>query len=819
MKDYNPVDIEKKWQQRWEKDGAYLATEDDTRKKYYVLEMFPYPSGRIHMGHVRNYSIGDVIARYKKSQGFNVLHPIGWDAFGLPAENAAIKNGVHPAKWTYQNIDQMKQQLKRLGFSYDWGRELATCDPEYYKWEQWFFTKLYEHGLVYKKTSYVNWDPVDQTVLANEQVIDGRGWRSGAVVERKEIPQWFLKISDYSEQLLEDLEKLKGWPDPVKIMQRNWIGRSVGVEADFDIEGKDESLRIFTTRPDTIMGVTYLAVAPEHPLARIAAEDNTEISDFITDCTRSSITEAELETIDKKGVPLDIDAIHPVSGEKIPVWVANFVLMSYGTGAVMSVPAHDQRDWEFAKKYNIPIRQVIRPEEGENPGVENSAFTEKGFLYNSGIFDDLDSDEAFEKIADYLESKSKGHKRINYRLRDWGISRQRYWGSPIPIVYCDKCGEVPVPLEQLPVELPSDIEISESEIPSLSKIESFINTRCPQCDGKARRETDTMDTFFESSWYFLRYASPNYDKGMFNKESVKYWLPVDQYIGGIEHAILHLLYSRFFTKALRDTGQGSLDEPFENLLTQGMVIKDGAKMSKSLGNVVNPDEMIKKYGADTVRVFMLFAAPVQKDLDWSDQGVEGAFRFLNRVWRFISDSYDIVSGYKIEDFNEPELTRKTREILIKTNQTIKKVTDDIEKFQFNTAIAAVMELLNEVSKFTPDTDADKKVLIFSIEAIIRLLYPIAPHFSEELWSLLGNQQSLVDEKWIEYDEKFLESDDINIVVQVNGKVRSQFKTSASVDEETAKEIAINDEKVKNFIAEKEIRKIIYVPKKIVNIVI
>ncbi|MGI9553334.1 MAG: leucine--tRNA ligase, partial [Thermodesulfobacteriota bacterium] len=683
-KEYNPQEIESKWQNDWKSRGVYKVEEKNEKEKYYVLEMFPYPSGRIHMGHVRNYTIGDVIARYKRSRGYNVLHPIGWDAFGLPAENAAIQNQVHPAKWTYENISQMGGQLKRLGFSYDWSREIATCDPGYYRWEQWLFTRLYEKGLVYKKTSYVNWDPVDQTVLANEQVIDGKGWRSGAVVERKEIPQWFLKITDYSNELLDDLEKLSGWPDAVKTMQTNWIGKSIGVEAIFKVDEFDYDLEIYTTRPDTIMGVTYLAVAPEHPLATRAAESNENIKEFIKDCTKTTVSEADLETMEKRGLDLGVKAIHPVSGEEVPVFVANFVLMNYGTGAVMSVPAHDQRDWEFAKKYGLPIRQVIYPKDNKDSSIDEGAFVEKGILKNSGQFDGQSSEQAFESIAEYFENEGKGKKKLNYRLRDWGISRQRYWGAPIPIIYCDSCGELPVPDDQLPVELPMDIEISKGEIPSLSKIEEFINVECPECKGSARRETDTMDTFVESSWYFLRYASPDYEKGMFDRSRVDYWLSVDQYIGGIEHAILHLLYSRFFTKAIRDIGLTSLDEPFKNLLTQGMVIKDGTKMSKSVGNVVDPDDMIKKYGADTVRVFMLFAAPVNRDLDWSDEGIEGGFRFLGRVWRLIQDKIEEVSSIGDEDIAPEQLSKESKLLLTKTHQTIKKVTQDFDRFQFNT---------------------------------------------------------------------------------------------------------------------------------------
>ena len=812
--DYKPQEIEQKWQAAWLEKNIYQVNEDSSKEKYYVLEMFPYPSGRIHMGHVRNYTIGDVVARYKRSQGFNVLHPIGWDAFGLPAENAAIKNSVHPAKWTYENISQMGDQLKRLGFSYDWSREIATCDPDYYRWEQWFFNKLYEKGLVYKKTSYVNWDPVDKTVLANEQVVDGKGWRSGAVVERKEIPQWFVKITDYSDELLDDLDKLPGWPDAVKTMQSNWIGRSVGVEAEFEIKELKSKLKIYTTRPDTIMGVTYLAVAPEHPLSKKIGETNSEVSEFITECIKSTVSEADIETMEKKGLDLGVRAIHPISGEEVPVYVANFVLMNYGTGAVMSVPAHDQRDFEFAKKYGLPVKQVIFPNDNKDFDINECAFTERGILKNSGQFDGLSSEQAFDSIAEFFEKEGKGKKKLNYRLRDWGISRQRYWGAPIPIIYCDDCGEIPVPDDQLPVELPMDIEIDKGEIPSLSKIEDFIKVECPKCGNNARRETDTMDTFVESSWYFLRYTSPNYTEGMFEKSKVNYWLSVDQYIGGIEHAILHLLYSRFYTKAIRDLGLTDFDEPFKNLLTQGMVIKDGTKMSKSVGNVVDPDDMIKKFGADTVRVFMLFAAPVNRDLDWSDEGIEGSYRFLNRVWKVVNENIS-----NNTDINYENISKDGKSLVVKTNQTIKKVTEDLNRFQFNTAIAALMELLNEISRFSSKTDSDNAIISKSVVVLVRLLYPFAPHIAEELWEKLGNSETLIDLEWIKWDESLIQSDEINIIVQVNGKLRSQIMMKPDSNKEEMESAALSDKKILTYIEGKEIKKIIVVPKKLVNIVI
>lgn len=808
-KEYDPEAIERKWQDFWDENRLYRVSEKDPGEKYYVLEMFPYPSGRIHMGHVRNYTIGDVVSRFKRARGFNVLHPIGWDAFGLPAENAAIQNSTHPAAWTRSNIEQMKKQLARLGFSYDWSREIATCDADYYRWEQWFFTKLHERGLAYRKTSQVNWDPVDQTVLANEQVVDGRGWRSGAVVEKKEIPQWFLRVSDYSEELLSELDGMEGWPEAVKTMQRNWIGKSRGVEADFRVDGGEEVLRIFTTRPDTIMGATYLALAPEHPVARRAAEKNREVADFAARCSKTSVSEAEIETMEKSGVPLGMNAVHPLSGEKIPVWTANFVLMSYGTGAVMSVPAHDQRDWEFAKKYGLPIRQVIFPEDGSDADVGAGAFTEKGTLGDSGELSGLSSEEAFARIAKLLEERGTGGARTNYRLRDWGISRQRYWGAPIPIVHCERCGEVAVPEKDLPVELPLDIEIEGDRIPSLRGIENFARTECPECGAEARRETDTMDTFVESSWYFLRYASPGFERGMFDEKSAAYWLPVDQYIGGVEHAILHLLYSRFFTKALRDTGVLALDEPFTNLLTQGMVVKDGAKMSKSLGNTVDPDDMIRRYGADTVRMFMLFAAPAEKDLEWSERGVKGMYRFLARVWRFAAEF--VSRGEKTRDGGDGEESAELEKSL---NRTVKKVTGDIESFKFNTAISAVMELFNETAACK---NASRDTVERCLTAAARLLYPMAPHFAEELWESLGGSASLVGEKWIEWDEGALESEEVTIPVRVNSRVRNQISVAAEADAETVREAALSDPRVAEYIAGREIRNFVYVPRRLVDI--
>ncbi len=857
---YNPQQIEEKWQKIWEEKKLYEVSEDLDKEKYYVLEMFPYPSGRIHMGHVRNYTIGDVIARYKRTRGFNILHPIGWDAFGLPAENAAIQRGVHPAKWTYENIAQMKEQLKRLGFSYDWSREIATCDPSYYKWEQMVFTRMFERGLAYKKSSVVNWCPSCETVLANEQVIvssaalpepqfgsggneklapdgnqeNGKCWRCDSEVQLKEMEGWFFRITDYTEELLEFIEKLKdGWPERVLAMQRNWIGKSTGAEIDFPLEEKIDaaaSLRIFTTRPDTVFGVTFMCIAPEHPLSEKLVRGKPQEKEalrFINTIKKQSDVERVGEGAKKDGVFTGSYCINPFNRERVPIYIANFVLMGYGTGIVMSVPAHDQRDFEFAKEYGLSIEVVIQPVVvgaiHELPLLDNMehAYEESGVMANSGEFSGLPSESGKEKIIEYVESKGFGKRTVNFRLRDWGISRQRYWGAPIPIVYCDTCGAVPVPDEELPVELPLAVEFTGKGGSPLTKLESFIKTKCPNCGKEARRETDTMDTFVESSWYFLRYASPDFDEGMFEKMKVEYWLPVDQYIGGIEHAILHLLYSRFYTKVLRDLGMSKLDEPFSNLLTQGMVIKDGVKMSKSVGNIVDPDDMIQKYGADTVRIFMLFAAPVQKDLDWSDEGIEGAYRFLNRVWRLVYDS-----GRQIEDSvrnvetpSMASLQGQSKEFLIKIHKTIKKVTDDLERFQFNTAIAAIMELLNDTYRFKSDESCNAYVLRDAVEAIVRLLYPMAPHFSEEIWESLGKGETLVDKPWINWDRQLVESAAITIVLQVNGKVRGQAVMDPDSGQEEMEQAALSDEKVKNYIAGKEIKKVIVVPGKLVNIVV
>lgn len=824
---YNAREIEDKWREYWDQRNVYNVEVDNDREKYYVLEMFPYPSGRIHMGHVRNYTIGDVIARYKRTMGLNVIHPIGWDAFGLPAENAAIEQGVHPAKWTYQNISQMKAQLKLLGFSYDWSREIATCDPSYYKWEQMVFTHMFKKGLAYQKSTTVNWCPSCETVLANEQVEEGLCWRCGSVVELKKMNGWFFKTTEYTEELLDLADRLKsGWPERVLSMQNNWIGKSTGEEIYFplvDPVGGEESLKIFTTRPDTVFGVTYMSVAPEHPLAEElikGKEQEKEALSFINRVKVQSSIERVAEGTKKEGIFTGSYCVNPFTGDNIPVYIANFVLIEYGTGIIMCVPAHDQRDFEFAHEYGLPIKVVITPDGQDlNPDDLEGAYEEPGVMVNSGEFSGLPSTEGKEKVIEYSERNGIGKRQVNFRLRDWGISRQRYWGTPIPIVYCDTCGPVVVPDQDLPVELPLDIEFTGKGGSPLSKTESFVNVSCPGCGAPAKRETDTMDTFVESSWYFLRFASPDCDKAIFDKDQVSYWLPVDQYIGGIEHAILHLLYARFFTKALRDLGMCDLDEPFTNLLTQGMVIKDGVKMSKSLGNIVDPDDMIKIYGADTVRLFILFAAPVQKDLDWNEEGVEGAFRFLNRLWRLIYGALPQIEGLKGKAPEMEKISGSAKELLTKVHKTIKKVTDDLERFQFNTAIAAVMELLNDTSRFKPGGGSDAAVLREAIETMARLLYPMAPHVAEELWENLGYDESLVDKPWIEWNKELVSSASITVVFQVNGKVRSQLTMDPDSDQEQMKEAAFSDEKILRYIAGREPRKIIVVPKKLVNIVL
>ena len=834
---YNPQGVERKWQYIWSEKRVYEVTEEHNEEKYYVLEMFPYPSGRIHMGHVRNYTIGDVIARYKRTLGFNVLHPIGWDAFGLPAENAAIERGVHPEKWIYENIAQMKAQLKRLGFSYDWNREITTSDPNYYKWEQMAFTRMFDRGLAYKRSSVVNWCPSCETVLANEQVEDGRCWRCKSSVTPRELEGWFFKITDYTEQLLDGCERLKdGWPERVLMMQKNWIGKSTGAEIEFPLEeaiGGVRSLRVFTTRPDTVFGVTFMCIAPENSISEKIVKgkpNEKEVVQFIQRIKRLSNVERVAEGVKKVGAFTGAYCINPFSAERMPIYIANFVLMEYGTGVIMCVPAHDQRDFEFAKEYCLPIKVVIQPigalrELPLHPDDMKCAYEDVGTMVNSGEFSGLPSEIGKIKVIEYAETRGVGKRQVNYRLRDWGISRQRYWGAPIPVIYCGKCGILAVPDNELPVELPMDVEFTGKGGSPLANIDKFVNTKCYKCGGDARRETDTMDTFVESSWYFLRYTSPDFEKGMLDGVRGKYWLPVDQYIGGIEHAILHLLYARFYTKVLRDIGMCDLDEPFINLLTQGMVIKDGAKMSKSVGNIVDPDDMIAKYGADTVRIFMLFASPVERDLDWSDEGIEGAYRFLNRVWRLVYDFGIRDSGLKVGNAYMHSLqpqsairSPQSKDLLIKVHKTIKKVTEDLERFQFNTGVAAIMELLNAVSRFQSNGNDEKAGLREAIESIVRLLYPFAPHIAEELWEALYYKETLVDKPWIEWDREIVGGAAVIVVLQVNGKVRSQVFMDPDTTEEEMKQAAFSDERVKSYISGKEIKKVIVVPKRLVNIV-
>ncbi len=811
---YKPLEIEQTVQQNWEESGVFNVTEDADKEKYYCLSMFPYPSGKLHMGHVRNYTIGDVISRYQRMLGKNVMQPMGWDAFGLPAENAAMQNNVHPAEWTYSNIDYMRDQLKRLGFGYDWNRELATCDPEYYKWEQWFFLKLLEKKLVYKKTSPVNWCPKDQTVLANEQVIEGCCWRCDTKVEKKEISQWFMKITAYADELLQSLETLDGWPEQVRTMQANWIGRSEGVEMDFAVANTDP-IRIYTTRPDTLMGVTYLAVAAEHPVAIEAAKENAEITAFLEECKVMETSEAAMETMEKRGVDSGVKAVHPISGEEVPVWIANFVLMGYGTGAVMSVPAHDQRDYEFAKKYGIAIKQVIFSATEEADEVDEQAFTQKGVLKNSQVFDGLSSAEAFDAIASKLESDQKGEKKTNFRLRDWGVSRQRYWGAPVPVIYCEDCGTVPVPEADLPVELPKDVVLDGSQSP-LAAHSEFPHADCPQCGKSAKRETDTFDTFMESSWYFARYASQP-DNTMLN-QSADYWLPVDHYIGGIEHAILHLLYARFYTKLLRDEGLISCDEPFKRLLTQGMVLKDGAKMSKSKGNTVDPQSLIDQYGSDTVRMFVMFAAPPEQSLEWSDSGVEGAFRFIKRLWRQVF--LHLENTADIPTLDKSTLTEEQKNIRRQLHLALKKANDDYgRRYTFNTVIAANMELVNTLSKYSDESDNGRAIRQEVLEAILLMLSPIVPHVCQQLWSELGHGKDIVVESWPEVDESALEQDSIKMMIQINGKLRGDMSVPATANKDDIEAMALANESAVKAIADKPVKKVIVVPKRLVNIVI
>lgn len=819
---YKPQEVEEQAQQYWHKKQSFHVTENLNKEKFYCLSMFPYPSGTLHMGHVRNYTIGDVISRYQRALDKNVLQPIGWDAFGLPAENAAIKNGIHPAEWTKKNIASMKEQFMRLGNAYDWKREIATCDPEYYRWEQWFFIRLFEKGLAYKKNAVVNWDPVDQTVLANEQVVDGRGWRSGALVERKEISQWFLKITSYADELLNALDELEKWPDQVKQMQRNWIGRSVGTEIYFHVNNFPKRLKIYTTRPDTLMGATYLAVATDHPIAKEAATHHQHVSEFIESCQGIKLAEAELATMEKRGVDTGMMAVHPITGQNVPIWVANFVLMQYGSGAVMAVPAHDQRDWEFAQKYQLPIKEVIQPLQNKTHDYTQSAYTGEGTLIHSEPFNHLNSSQAIEMITQFLEENEAGKATINYRLRDWGVSRQRYWGTPIPMILCEQCGIVPVPEEDLPVTLPENVEFTGNGSP-LTKCSEFINTTCPKCSQDATRETDTFDTFFESSWYYARFACKGQDNAMLD-DRAKYWTPVDQYVGGIEHAVMHLLYARFFHKLMRDEGLVNSDEPFTALLTQGMVLKDGHKMSKSIGNIVDPNHLIDTYGADTARLFVMFAAPPDQSLEWSDAGVEGAHRFLKRLWAFtcnhaktlieINDS--ILSGNGAVDWQQADNRLKKSRNMV--HQILAQATTDYDRCQFNTVVSGGMKLFNEISNYTIETETDKYYIHSSISILLRIMAPITPHICHHLWQQLGFDKAIIDAPWPKVDKLALKTEEVDFVVQVNGKLRAQF--TANVDASKDELIDLAKEHVKDFIANQDIKKsIIVLHRQLINLVV
>ena len=804
-------DIEKTAQAYWESNQTFAASETSDKPKYYCLSMFPYPSGRLHMGHVRNYTIGDVLSRFHKMKGYNVLQPMGWDAFGLPAENAAIKHETAPAKWTYENIEHMKTQLKQLGLGVDWNREIATCKPEYYKWEQWLFTELYKKGLIYKKTSSVNWDPVDGTVLANEQVIDGRGWRSGALVEKRDIPQYFMKITAYAEELLNDLDTLDGWPEQVKTMQRNWIGKSYGCEVEFPLTSQDGTVKVYTTRPDTLMGATYVAIAAEHALATLAAQSNPKLADFIAECKRGSVAEADVATAEKKGMATGLFVTHPLNAEILPVWVANYVLASYGEGAVMAVPAHDERDFEFANKYSLPIKAVIGLSDNNTLPM-----TEHGILFNSDKFDGLNFDQATEAISSALSAIDLGKKRTQYRLRDWGVSRQRYWGCPIPIIHCAKCGEVPVPATQLPVVLPVDVVMDGVGSP-IKKDPMFYETSCPTCGGQAKRETDTLDTFFESSWYFARYASFDSNTAMVD-ERANYWLPVDQYVGGIEHAILHLLYARFFNKLMRDVGLIKNDEPFTNLLTQGMVLKDGSKMSKSKGNTVDPQALIDNYGADTARLFMMFAAPPEQSLEWADSGVEGANRFLRRVWKAC---YDHVSMGTIEAYSVGDLTAELKAMRLQLHLTIDKVADDYgRRHSFNTAISSVMELMNALAKIEGIDTITRQVRQEVLQNAALLLSPIVPHICQALWSELCPQKHILDAGWPVADQAAMVQDTVEYMIQVNGKLRGSLVVAKTESKQALETIVLQQHCVQKYIeAPVTVRKIIVVPNKLINIVV
>jgi len=859
---YDPQAVERRAQAYWDENKSFEVAEDPGREKYYCLSMFPYPSGKLHMGHVRNYTIGDVISRYQRMRGRNVLQPMGWDAFGLPAENAAIQNKVPPAKWTHENIEVMRGQLKRLGYAYDWRREVTTCQPDYYRWEQWFFTRLFRKGLAYKKMAVVNWDPVDQTVLANEQVIDGRGWRSGAQVERREIPQWFLKITAYAEELLDSLNDMEGWPDSVRTMQRNWIGRSHGVEAVFPVEGREEGLRVYTTRPDTIFGVTFMALAAEHSLVAEVAERDPDVARFVAECRQGGVTEADIETMEKKGLPLDIEAVNPLNGERVPVWVGNFVLMSYGTGAVMGVPGHDQRDWEFATRFGLPIKPVVYPADGGDPGIDQAAYIEKGVLRNSGDFDGMDFEQAFDAIAGFLEERDMGERKVNYRLRDWGVSRQRFWGCPIPIINCRRCGPVPVPDDDLPVVFPEVTEL-ESGLDRARLSDSFIHTTCPECGGKAERETDTFDTFVESSWYFARYASPHCDTSMVDGRA-DYWLPVDQYIGGIEHAVLHLLYARFFHKLMRDEGLIHSDEPFTNLLTQGMVLneifyreeengrivyfnpseveaqsdergsrvsavlRDDGKpvesagigtMSKSKNNGVDPQALIDRYGADTVRLFTMFASPPEQTLEWNDDAVTGSFRYLRRLWHFVHAHAEIIRS--ASDDPGAVTDGDMQAVRARTHDMLNRVHRDFERFQFNTVVAACMELTNHLEKvdWSARGAAGGAVLREAVTILLKVLAPVVPHICHVLWQALEMREALLDAEWPAVDPAALVRDSVVMVVQVNGKRRAEIEVPNGAAEESVREAALDNAQVQRHTEGKTVRKCIVVPDKLVNLVV
>jgi len=862
---YDPQQVELKWQERWQASGRFQVEENPDREKYYLLEMFPYPSGKIHMGHVRNYTIGDVVARYKHMRGFNVLHPMGWDAFGMPAENAAIANNTHPARWTYDNIDYMRAQLKRMGFSYDWAREIATCEPEYYRWEQWLFLKMYQKGMAYRKESFVNWCETCQTVLANEQVEAGMCWRCGREVRQKKLWQWFFRISDYADDLLVYCDRLPGWPDKVITMQKNWIGKSLGAEIRFAIENPPpeagSTISVFTTRQDTVFGATFMCLAPEHPLVPLLAEGTAQqetIAAFVERMALSDRSSKAVETYEKEGVFTGAWCINPMTGRRMPIYTANFALMEYGTGAVMSVPAHDQRDFDFARKYGLDIVVVVQPPGVElDPAAMTEAYAGEGVLVNSGRFDGMRNVEALDEIAAFLEENGQGQKTVSFRLRDWGISRQRYWGAPIPIVHCPGCGIVPVPESELPVVLPENAQLLEGGRSPLPTLESFRKTACPKCGrSDARRETDTMDTFVESSWYFERYCSPQYDKGMFDEKAVAYWMPVDQYIGGVEHAILHLLYSRYYTRVLREFGLVRFKEPFTRLLTQGMVCKETLacpdhgflfpheaegdesgrscrkcgrpvavgrveKMSKSKKNVVDPNQLLEKYGADTTRLFCLFAAPPERDLEWSEQGVEGGYRFLNRVWRLAATWMTFIRNTAPFEGSADELDEPLKGLYRKTHETIRRVTGDIEdRFHFNTAISAVMELVNTMYGVEAEghLPATGPVMRFAMEAVVLLLSPIVPHFAEEIWEALGSQTSIYSAAWPVYRKDALQKDELEIVVQVNGKLRSRFRVNADADDETLRSMALSDARVRKFLGDAPVRKVIVVKKKLVNIV-